>query len=333
MIEGQFEIKEDCLDQSLFICLKYNKFHPTLPLNAKLLGEIVTSRAVKFGFKAKSVSGHCLRKGTATQIILNEIIENGVSSDKTYRALEEHIGWVPHTKVTKTYVNDITSRLRDSTKFVSGDKRDSIDIKDVASITFAPTEVVVKQEKRTCNKEYLFRIVKATEGMNKNEKRNFIKKDKLRVFKSLPEVTQNKLLNEFPSVYSTNLSKLLEFAEQYNTTVSFLRKATAKKLRTLKINTKDVESIMKSKKHFFQQKESAILTIAKKIINNEIKVDCESPIDSQIEVPEDDLVELLETEGDQIQTPQSLPEVDSSDLFDDAALNDDFIALLETFLF
>ena len=189
LIDGQFEIKEDCLDQSLFICLKYNKFHPTLPLNAKLLGEIVTSRAMKFGFKAKSVSGHCLRKGTATQIILNEIIENGVSSDKTYRALEEHIGWVPHTKVTKTYVNDITSRLRDSTKFVSGDKRDSIDIKDVASITFAPTEVVVKQEKRTCNKEYLFRIVKATEGMNKNEERNFIKKDKLRVFKSLPEVT------------------------------------------------------------------------------------------------------------------------------------------------
>jgi hypothetical protein len=154
-VRNDFEklaIKKNLKENHLFISLRYKKINEDKPLSASSLSKVVSIRAFEAGYQPGEISGHSLRKGTATQIILNEIEEKGCASETTFRVLERHIGWESGTKVIDNYVNSLVYRASDTCKLVTGDSRASATVKQLAVQSFAPTRTIEKiKRKRYCN--------------------------------------------------------------------------------------------------------------------------------------------------------------------------------------
>ena len=287
------QFKDEAVDRNLFISLSRYKFNEDMPLKSASISKVVTLRALDHGFKPGEVSGHSLRKGCATQVVLNDIENNGTTSDKTFRVLERHIGWQSGTNVMDRYVNSLTYKTTDTCKLVTNDKRESASVMDIALQSFSPTLSIKESCNRYCNSKFRNMIhgkleVKGlTAHEENNARRKISKKEKLIFFNALKPDVQKRLLNNTPSKYKQVVEKLEAFAGKVGTTTEKLRFARVQTLRKWNFTKKEIDEIMHMKKYHASLLLSAKLSIAKKIINEEINLKVPTTIVPEDNNPED----------------------------------------------
>jgi len=78
------------------------------------ISKIITKLASNVGYEEGILTGHCMRKGFATQFVINNMTTQ--TTENIRQSLCDWVGWDPNSKVVSRYVNDTINWNRDMTK-------------------------------------------------------------------------------------------------------------------------------------------------------------------------------------------------------------------------
>jgi len=120
-----FRYKTNCQSWPCWCSINYSIISNCNPLESYEIGKRISILAENAGFEKGTVTGHSMRKGTATSWILNLVLLNGTYSTNDWHDVEDHVGWSLNSGNTKKYIDQNIKLIRDTTNLITNERPDA----------------------------------------------------------------------------------------------------------------------------------------------------------------------------------------------------------------